>query len=167
MDMKELIIDALKTLDPKNDEHWTNDGQPAVAALGIVDLKRKDITDAAPHFSRENPVTELKTVTEGDENANEENKDKEENSEEGLQEKEVVQDAVLKAQEKVNEANKALSELTAELDVLIAKEEAEKGKRTTQEDIQNFIKAQHKQRVDAAEKKIALEKATAKILAGK
>ena len=50
------IKEALAQLDPKNDEHWTADGAPrvdVVASLtGNKDLKRQDITDADPTFTR-------------------------------------------------------------------------------------------------------------------
>jgi len=51
------ILEALKQLDPKNDEHWTGDGLPrmdAVEALvGDESIKRADVTAASPDFNRE------------------------------------------------------------------------------------------------------------------
>lgn len=57
--MSEQILNALKTLDPNNPDQWTNDGLPKVDALGVQGIKRSDITQVAPHFTRENPVLEL------------------------------------------------------------------------------------------------------------
>lgn len=56
--MKEKILEALMMMDSMDDEQWTTDGAPKVekvAELGeIENLKRADIIDAAPKFSREN-----------------------------------------------------------------------------------------------------------------
>lgn len=46
---------ALAKLDPANDEHWTTDGLPrldAIEALVGSAVARKDITNAAPEFTR-------------------------------------------------------------------------------------------------------------------
>lgn len=52
------IKEALAQLDPNNDSHWTTDGAPMVAVMseltGIKDLKRRDIIDEAPKFTRSN-----------------------------------------------------------------------------------------------------------------
>lgn len=51
------IQKALSQLDPKNPEHWTADGSPRVDVVGKIigskSLKRQDITDVAPNFTRE------------------------------------------------------------------------------------------------------------------
>jgi hypothetical protein len=51
------IIDALKMLNPENDEFWTDAGLPKVSAVeeasGIVGVTRKDIVAAYPDFNRE------------------------------------------------------------------------------------------------------------------
>lgn len=53
---------ALKSLDPKNDEHWTGDGLPRMDALheltGNAELTRKQVGEAAPNFTRDNPQME-------------------------------------------------------------------------------------------------------------
>ncbi|AAT69545.1 gp69 [Alphaproteobacteria phage PhiJL001] len=50
------IVEALAKLDHKNDDHWTQDGLPRIEVVanisGIKDLKRGQITDAAPDFVR-------------------------------------------------------------------------------------------------------------------
>jgi len=57
--MSEQITTALTKLDPTNDEHWTAQGLPRVETVaelaGLSDLKRSDITEAAPDFTRTNP----------------------------------------------------------------------------------------------------------------
>ncbi len=51
------ILDFVTELDPTNDELWTADGLPKVEVvqkgLGHDEITRKDITNAAPTFSRE------------------------------------------------------------------------------------------------------------------
>lgn len=52
------IVEALRQLDPANNEHWTENGAPRVEAvaelLGVkpLELKRAMITDAAPSLNR-------------------------------------------------------------------------------------------------------------------
>jgi hypothetical protein len=51
----ELILEKLATLDPANKDHWNQDGQPRLGAVG-EGIKREDIIAVAPLFSRSNPV---------------------------------------------------------------------------------------------------------------
>lgn len=51
----EEILEAVKSLDPANDEHWTSDGLPrldAVENLLGAGVARKQVTNAAPDFNR-------------------------------------------------------------------------------------------------------------------
>ena len=54
------IRQALEKLDTSNDDHWTADGMPRVDVvaelIGNTDLKRIDITSAAPDFTRDAPL---------------------------------------------------------------------------------------------------------------
>jgi hypothetical protein len=55
------IHEALLLLDTSDDAKWTGDGLPRVEFVSELvgrDLSRQEITDAAPHFSRENAVVE-------------------------------------------------------------------------------------------------------------
>ena len=49
--------EAVRGLDPDNDEHWTADGRPRMdaveAAFGSADVNRVDVQQAAPGFDRE------------------------------------------------------------------------------------------------------------------
>lgn len=51
------IKTALVQLDPENGEHWTADGLPRIDAvegiMGTKGVKRQDITNAAPNFTRD------------------------------------------------------------------------------------------------------------------
>lgn len=51
----EEILEAVRGLDPQNDEHWTADGQPRLDAVENMlgaDVSRKLVTNAAPDFTR-------------------------------------------------------------------------------------------------------------------
>lgn len=54
---------ALAQLDPANDAHWTDDGLPRIDAVAAITgnqfVKRKDITDAAPGYTRDSALEEL------------------------------------------------------------------------------------------------------------
>ncbi len=52
----EQILEVLSTLDPANKDHWTQDGQPRLGAVG--DVTRQEILEVAPLFSRSNAVVE-------------------------------------------------------------------------------------------------------------
>jgi len=58
MDITENITEALSQMDPLDDDQWTSDGAPRVEVVAelseIEGLKRADIINAAPQFSREN-----------------------------------------------------------------------------------------------------------------
>lgn len=51
------IVDALRMLDPENDDFWTDAGLPKVSAVedasGVVGVTRKDINSAWPEFTRD------------------------------------------------------------------------------------------------------------------
>ena len=51
----EEILEAVRALDPQNDEHWTADGLPRLDAVENLlgsDVSRKTVTDAASSFTR-------------------------------------------------------------------------------------------------------------------
>lgn len=51
----EEILEAVRGLDPQNDEHWTADGMPRLDAVENLlggDVSRKQVTNAAPGFTR-------------------------------------------------------------------------------------------------------------------
>jgi hypothetical protein len=58
--MKDAIKAALLKLDAGNDEHWTQDGSPKIAAIvaivGDDTITRKQVIDAAPDFNRAKAV---------------------------------------------------------------------------------------------------------------
>lgn len=59
------LKEALASLDPSNDEHWTKEGLPILAVLANLigtDVSRADVTAIAPAFNRQNPVVEVATA---------------------------------------------------------------------------------------------------------
>lgn len=55
--MKQKIVEALKKLDPQNDNQWTQDGLPKLDALKFTigeAVTREQVQEAAPDFSRTN-----------------------------------------------------------------------------------------------------------------
>lgn len=72
MATQEDIIKALTQLDSGNDEHWTDDGLPRVDVVQKLlkdpDVRRKDINEASPGFSRAVPgqTTEPEDAQPGD-----------------------------------------------------------------------------------------------------
>lgn len=55
-ELNEKLARAVANLDPTNDEHWTQDGRPAMTAVerfyGSADITRKDVEAAAPGVTR-------------------------------------------------------------------------------------------------------------------
>lgn len=80
------IREALSQLDTLNDDHWTSEGAPKIEAVKELlggPVTRQDIINAAPHFSRENPIVE------------EEKSDAEEGQGEGLAEEVIFDEQIL------------------------------------------------------------------------
>lgn len=56
-EVNQKLLEAVHALDPENDEHWTKNGSPAMAAVegfyGSADITRGDIDTVAPGYNRE------------------------------------------------------------------------------------------------------------------
>lgn len=154
--MKELF-DKLKTLDVNNDDHWTTQGLPRVEVLGIEGLTRKVVTEAAPTFTRENPVlpqTEDDDIfgekPEGDAPADESAEVVSKAKKSGktidfsIEEKKFLA-AVDEAKLVFDEAKEALKKATEEYEDFVSKHVDRQT--STANDIQTFIKSQHAQRL--------------------
>ncbi len=74
--MTMTIPEALKELDPLNDDHWTADGMPRVDVVanlhGADNISRADITNAAPDFTRHSAMEAAAASTVVAENATDE-----------------------------------------------------------------------------------------------
>lgn len=70
--MSQDIVDALAELEMENDDQWTAEGDPkldVVSQLAGRKVTRKEVKEAAPHFSRENPELASVLNDEGEANA--------------------------------------------------------------------------------------------------
>lgn len=60
--MSDKIKEGLARLDPKNDNHWTEEGLPRLEAMrlftGQASLTREQVTDADPAFNRKTATTD-------------------------------------------------------------------------------------------------------------
>lgn len=56
VEVDERLVTAIEGLDPDNDDHWTQDGKPAIAAIsefyGSAGFTRKDVENAKPGYVR-------------------------------------------------------------------------------------------------------------------
>lgn len=137
--MSDTIKQALLTLDPANDEHWTADGAPKLDALNLKDVKRQDVVKAAPHFTRTNP----KFDTPAEQKAKEDAKIAEAAKLNELEAAsldvdrtgKVVADLERKRVENLRELQKAM----AEHDLANRKLAAIQGARTSQSDIMDYL----------------------------
>lgn len=129
------IREALQQLDPQDDAHWTVGGDPKLDALIQIlgeHVTRKEVIEAAPRFTRENPL-----LDEEDEVTVEENPE--------------VQ--LAEAARALNEAKAKLSEATAKVDAKIMAEEAEKEPAhvLNMRNIQEYLNRQRQNKLERVE----------------
>jgi len=136
--MTDKIKEALATFDPAKDEFWTADGLPKIEVVGIVGLKRSDITKVAPHFTRANPVLE----TPGEIAAEKAKPEAPTLEQRHLEAKKLVDKTAILARNAQQEYSKAL----AALDTVEREIAAIHGKRTSQDDIMDYLAAQKRRR---------------------
>lgn len=149
--MSDKIIEALKRLDLTKDEHWTADGLPKVEALGIEGVKRADVTKAAPHFKRDNPVIETPAETKAQAEAQAAKAAQPTLEERHTAAKEKV-DATYKV---LHDAKKAHDAALQELDLLEREIMVETGRRNPQHGIMDYLAAQKKARAERIARKQA------------
>lgn len=55
-ELNRKLLKAVRSLDPKDDSHWTKDGKPAIKAVetmyGAADVTRTDVEAVAPGYTR-------------------------------------------------------------------------------------------------------------------
>lgn len=140
--MKNKIIDALLKLDQSNEDHWTADGLPKVDALEIEGVTRAQISEAAPHFTKENPVIETPAEVQDKAEAK------------AVEEAELDIDGKIAAQQEVVERKaKVLETVRREydkeilaLDELILEKAGSRKGRQPQHDIMDYLEAQKRRR---------------------
>ena len=152
--MKHKIEAALTGLDPRNAEHWTAEGLPSLKALGIEGIKRADVTAAAPHFTRDNPV-----LTTPDEEAKEQAKISAAEAAEAAkaelgtieEQKAALQLNIDRKTHALNVAKQELQEAIGALDEILQREFQAGAARKPIHDIMDFVESQRKRREAAAE----------------
>ena len=151
---KNNLGDALETLNPENDDHWTADGAPKLSALEIVmgdKVKRADVTNMFPLFTRE-VSAENAAITKTEAEMKLERAAKAPVVEEDIGE--ALHDAVDNAEFDLNSARADLDTATIALgkaqesyaDALKARDDAFPPMTNTQ-NIREFLDEQHRQRV--------------------
>ncbi len=147
--MKETIIAALKGLDPRNNDHWTAEGLPSLKAIGIEGVKRADVSSAAPHFTRDNPIVDTP--------ADVAEKTREQELEEAAakakaqlgtiaEQKARLELIVQQRSKDLEDARKAYMAAVEDLDGLLRAEEAAGRSRKPIHDILEFVKSQREHR---------------------
>ena len=176
--MTQLIKDALAQLDVKNDDHWTTEGLPRLDVMKELigePVSRADVTSAIAGFSRKTPdvdaekpeqtgsgesadsnvvntdtdeADETETETEADEDASGE---------------EVAQVELDNARKGVNVAQQRLKKAQVVMDRFITAREQKANGGSHASTVQLFQASQAKQRAEAVEKQIKLNKAISEI----
>lgn len=138
------ILQALSSLQPEEDAHWTTDGSPrleAVAQLLGVPVTRAEVLAVAPRFSRTSPLLPP------------------EDPEDVLDAPQTVtlEDRLAQARSRLQEAEEARSEavravaaVQAELDALVMEQERTRPRHENQLAIMNYLESQKRLRLEAA-----------------
>lgn len=157
---EEKIRAALAKLDPENDDHWTTDGLPRMEVVAkdakITNIRRTDITDAAPEFTRDNPVLgdqPAEVVAEDKPAEPAEDKPAESASREEYDEilEQLVADKA-EAEEARDEAVAAVDEIKRKLRETTAERDAKFPPMSQAEMIKNYQRGQQKQRAATVER---------------
>ena len=164
-ELNEAILAALPTIDVEDDELWTESGLPTVeavqAATGIEDLKRKQITEAAPQFNRMNPVIEVEDLTNDEEEDDDDADNPEIIQDEEAEEVEEAEEEVLTlekarelyaaAQDEVTAAKRNLEVASNALNAATAKAMPAATPETKQKEIMLYLQRQQEARNARAE----------------
>lgn len=144
---------ALAKLDPKNEDHWTENGLPRLDALGLTPLpKRVEVTEAAPLYTRANPVVPVEAVKA--EPVQEQPKAVAPNADQlaGLQGDLDAAEALVRDQQSaLNEAQRAVVKAQAMRDEVITKI-AKAGIRPDHENIHGIRAVLERSKIERAEK---------------
>lgn len=155
------LIEALNSLDPANEEHWTSDGSPSLQALQTAmgsdkAPKRADVTAAAPLFKRDNRVLpEMATgapavqpTVDGDAAAGQDEPPAEAEALVETEEERALREAqaiLAEAQEREAAARRVVAEAQAKVDAAL-EQLPEKTQHDNQLEIMRFLESQAAQR---------------------
>lgn len=158
------LIEALKNLDPENNDHWTSDGLPRLDVLKNLigtQVTREQITALTKSFNRKNPTLdpqETKTAETSKETPDETLDADDSDEPVDLSDEEAIEKEMEDAQEALAKAQKRHRAAVEAMDVVISKRDARNASKTTATDIKAFQKSQQAQREAEAKKKAALDK---------
>ena len=147
------ILDALAKLDPKKDDQWNDSGDPQIPLMvkmtGIPGLTRKDITTAAPKFTRANP--ELPVVKPTPAPGTKPDAELEAVSDDGLDAREAdLKGQLAKVREAIDRMRKEEADLLRQIDAIIEQREANRPKTSTMDEILRYRDSQNKLRAERA-----------------
>lgn len=150
------ILEALKGLNPKNDEHWTAEGSPRLDALGIEGVKRSDVIAVAPHFRRDALVlatpNQVKIADEAEAKAAIAKEEMDDIVNRLDAQVKKTGDVLNKLQIESHDLAKRMNKALAEHDNSVRAFEVYVGKRNPQHDIMDYIAATQRSRAEKAEK---------------
>lgn len=169
--MSNTIRDALKKLNPENDDHWTSEGLPRLDVMKELvghAVSRADITGAAKSFTRTSPSLDASASDEAsDVQATEEQPSQDtsptttETQEEGGNGEDDVEAELVAARKNYEDADKRLRKAQADMDVVIERRERKAAGQTSAEDIKAYQKAQARIRENQAKSQRAFAEAVA------
>lgn len=137
---KDALIDALKRLDPNNNEHWVQNGQPNLKCLETVlgeKVTRAQIDKVANGFTRTNlEIKPLEKVTEI--------KNEDQKSNGIIDEKTAIKSKLQELRNERSKIDRQIIQETNKLDAIITSEEADTTSQA--EAIKKFQKSQQEQR---------------------
>lgn len=174
-DDNQAIQEALKQLDPENNDHWTSDGLPRIDVVanlsGVKQLKRGDISAAAPTFTQDNPTLEAGELPPTEQDPDPETLGQDEIGEGPKVEDEEARDEfgdadfdeltgslkeadaeLQRAQEALDAANRKHRAIQAKRDRILEARERRQGPHENQLGIQQFLASQAKLREQRAER---------------
>jgi hypothetical protein len=155
--MSENIKTALALLDVNNDGHWTAEGLPRLDALSEIageNIKREQLNEVAPEFSRASGGGFLDTTNDPSSDAKPDAADDAPASAETASDADAemadAETAVADANQAVNDAQAAQAAAIADRDVVVAKQVSENSGGTPAEGIKAFQASQAEQRAKTA-----------------
>jgi len=159
---KENIVAALGQLDPKNDAHWTGNGDPKMdvieSILGSKDVTRAQVKAAAPDFSREKAAADDggPNASPNAAGATQDDQAQDTSADDLSARKKIAQDALSEARKDLDEARKTYDAANSALDVIISEEQQENGKVSQAEMVKRYQSSQAKLASKDAERVKAL-----------
>ena len=163
--MKEQIIEALRMLDTSDDENWTADGAPLMSKIEDLvgqDVTRDQVTEAAPGFSRGNPILPGEKPEPGENlngtpEAGATNSTSEDNNESAdAMDKNELEKIKATLDKQQDEIAKGLAKVNKQLDSIARKEAVENDSVAQAENFQRYLKGEQVKREAAAAQQKAL-----------